>query len=197
MMPKTNCVTQDGEAVTMFRVGCGWLRQCLRSCRLPVDRTGKASGTLALTKLVADFMESESMGEQNLRQLIARIADDPTINNRDNFYNAFLTSKIGARLPDEYRSVQNGDTYSTIETDRIGVPTTNGPDGSPMLLVYCDIPSMIQKFPNDRFFELDGIVVLEMARKANHGIIVQNLVDDTPSWAGIPSEDVAKIFNAQ
>lgn len=137
------------------------------------------------------------MGEQNLRQLITRIADDPTINNRNNFYNALLTSKVGARLPDGYRLVQNGDTHSTIETDQIGVPTTNGPDGSPMLLVWCDIPSMIQKFPNDRFFELDGIVVLKMARKTNYGIIVQNMVDDPPSWAGIPGEEVAEILDAK
>ena len=146
-----------------------------------------------------DFFKRKPQPEPvtaSLASLVTLLADKPTFKNQNAFYQKLLTSKVGARLPSDYRSIVNGEQVVTSSNDQIGLPSTTMPDGTPMILVYCDIPQMVSLFPNDRFFELDGRVVLEMARSAKCGVIVQNQLDGKDSWAGVPREDVAPLLES-
>ncbi len=128
-----------------------------------------------------------------LSQLVTRVADEPTAENRNAFYRSLLVSKVGARVPNPKGSLQPG-THVTTQEDPIGIPNTTGPEGTTMLLVCCDIPQMAVLHPKDTFVEIDGRSVLQMAEKEGIGIIVQNLLDGKESWAGVPKEHVAKIL---
>jgi len=144
-----------------------------------------------------DFLRQKRSADAEAAALSATVsllADEPTLTNRDAFYDALLSSKVGARLPEGCQPSQRDDQDSRSASDQIGVPTTTAPDGTPMLLVYCDIPKMHRTNPDDRFFEIDGRVALEMALTAKCGIIVQNASNGESCWAGVPREDVAGIL---
>ena len=128
-----------------------------------------------------------------LSQLVTLVADKPTVKNRNAFYHSFLVSRVGARIPNPSGSLQAGIRVTTQE-DQVSLPTTTGPDGTTMILVYCDIPRMAAVHPEDTFIEVDGRVVLEMAEKENFGVIVQDLLEGKESWAGVPKEHVAEIL---
>ena len=132
--------------------------------------------------------------KRTLPELVTLLADYPTAENQNAFYSALLTSKVGARLPTDYQSVDHGQQITTTKDDQVSIPTTNGPDGTPMLLVHCDIPGMHELFPNDRFFEIEGRVVLEMAQTGNCGVIVQNSTDGRQSWAGVAKDIVTAVL---
>ncbi len=62
-------------------------------------------------------------------------------------------------------------------------------------MVCCDVPAMLAAFPDDRYFELDAHVVLEMAANNGTGVIVQNMLDGKQSWAAVNREDVADVLS--
>jgi len=136
------------------------------------------------------------MTSSSLSELVTIVADNPTIENRNKFYHSLLISKVGARIDNPDSRYKPG-TYITTKNDKIGIPSTKGPDGKPWLLVFCDIPRMCESQPNATFIEIDGRIVLEMAQKAGCGIIVQNMVDGRESWAGVLSEHISGILRGK
>ena len=71
---------------------------------------------------------------------------------------------------------------------------TTGPDGAPLLLVFCDIPGMAAANPDKFWFDLEGETLLKRALQNGAGIIVQNGLDGRDSWAGVPKDHVAGIL---
>jgi hypothetical protein len=134
--------------------------------------------------------------QMTLSQLVTLVADKPTTKNRNAFYRSLLVSKVGTRIQNTNGSFKPG-THVTTKEEQALIPTTIGPDGTTMILVYCDIPGMFAAYPRDAFIELDGRIVLEMAEKKNFGIIVQNLLGGNESWAGVPKEHVADILGGK
>ena len=127
-----------------------------------------------------------------LGQLVTLVADKPTAANRKAFYGRLLFSKVGARAPTTGLSLPSG-KHVTTEGENVRIPSTRGPDGNVYLLVCCDIPAMWAAFPEDRYFELDARVVLEMAARDGTGVIFQNMLDGKQSWFAVPKERVTDI----
>lgn len=132
-----------------------------------------------------------------LAETVTVLADHPTTENQHAFYRALLTSKVGSRLPADYQPVEHGQQVTASSNAPVTLPRTTAPDGTTMLLVYCDIPAMHKLFPNERFFELEGRAVLELARANSFGVIVQNAVDGRDSWAGVPKDDVPNVLSTK
>jgi hypothetical protein len=140
-------------------------------------------------------IRQQAVGQMTLARLVTLMADEPTPENMRAFYRLLLSSKVGARIPNPSHSLRPG-TGITTATDQMQIPSAKNPDGSPMLIVYCDIPGMAAAYPQDSFFEVEGRVVLEMAQRIGGGVIVQNGLDGRESWAGVPKEHIAWILSS-
>jgi hypothetical protein len=137
-------------------------------------------------------IRQQAVGEMTLAQIVTLMADEPTPENMRSFYRLRLYSKVGARVSNPNPTLTPGTRMAT-ETDQMQIPSVEGSDGSPMLIVYCDIPGMAAAYAQDYFFELEGRVVLEMAQRMGAGVIVQNGLDGKQCWARVPKEHVAWI----
>jgi len=141
-----------------------------------------------------DLFGGKRYETMTLGQLVTLVADNPIAENRNAFYGRLLFSKVGARASGS-APFQGSGKYVTKKDDNVGIPSVRRPDGNVYLVVYCDIPALWAAFPDDRFFELEARVVLEMAAGNGVGVIVQNLLDDKESWAAVPKEDVAEVLS--
>jgi hypothetical protein len=129
--------------------------------------------------LIKSMMEEmEVVAQRGLPELISLVAKEPTAENRDAFYRALLVSRVGVRNPNPPRSI----------------PTGRAPDGSPVLVVSCDILRLCAAYPRERFSELAARDVLKMARSAGGGVVVKNDLDGKGSWAAVPRDQVAEIL---
>ena len=128
----------------------------------------------------------------SLPDAVILLADAPTSANREAFFRTLVASRLGARTTAEIPPGQH-----TLGAQEVTFPTSTAPDGSPMILTWCDIPGMLTKFPDDRFFEVDARVVLQMAANSGFGIIVQYQSGDAPTWAGVGIDDVARILSSE
>jgi hypothetical protein len=106
---------------------------------------------------------------ETLRTLVQRLADEPTPANRDAFYRALVTAQVAVPLRAVPTGLRPGDA---VADGQLSVPTTSGPDGSVMLLVYTDQEAAIQSPQARAGFSLAGRVVLEMAAANRAGVIV-------------------------
>ncbi len=140
--------------------------------------------------------EDGDLGQMTLGQLVTLLADDNTPEASRAFFRALLVSKVGIRVTKPLGSIKSG-IYKTKKDDNITIPTGRAPNGEIVLLVYCDIPAMTAANPTEAFAEFDSRLVLEWARQAGYGVVVQNELDGKASWAGVPAADVVDILNGK
>jgi hypothetical protein len=138
----------------------------------------------------------KSLETMTLGELVTLVADKPTAENRDVLYGRLLFSKVGGRLPETAQGIAVG-THVTTKQDNVGIPSTQGPDGKVYLVVFCDIPAMQAEFPDERLFELDCRVVLEMAQGKGLGVILRNMLDSSQRWVAVPREVVPAILSGR
>lgn len=148
---------------------------------------------MEMLRRIKQFLRSRNTGNRSLPELVTLMADHPTISNRNAFYLALRTSRLGAYV-EELPPVVTAGEHRVQAGENFTVPTTTGPDGAPMLLVFCDIPGMAAANPNKSWFDLEGETLLNMALQNEAGIIVQNGLDGRQSWAGVPNSHVAGIL---
>ena len=127
-----------------------------------------------------------------LSATVLRLADEPTLGNRRRFYETFVKSRVGVRVPDEFRSVPLVN-HITSDEDRFSVPLTSLADGTPMLLVQADVDKLAQTEAGTTFMELAAKDVIEMAIENKAGIIIQAQAYGRQAWAGIAANDVANL----
>jgi hypothetical protein len=132
---------------------------------------------------------------ESLAHLVNILTDEPSVAHRDRFFLAFSNSKVAIPVQYPPAGMPSGGSYTVGPNDRIPFPETQGPDGDRWLVVYCDAVAMQAKDPRYAWAELAGRVVLEVARADGLGIIVQNMIGEQPSWAGISKEDVVQILS--
>ncbi len=138
--------------------------------------------------------DRKKLEQMTLGQLVTLVADDSSPDNVHALFHALLVSKVGARVPNPGGAIKSG-PHRTTANDHVKLPSTQAPDGSLMILVYCDIPAMFAAYPKDAFVELDSRTVLEMAKQAGMGVIVQNMLDGKESWVGVSKEQVIDILD--
>jgi hypothetical protein len=118
-----------------------------------------------------------------------KLADEPTIENRDAFYQAFVRSRVGVRATGDLSRLPHH--YVTKADDTFSIPKTTAPDGQAMLLLLADVDQLAKYEAHSSFIEMDAGVVLNMALKEHVGIIVQALLPGRSAWAGIPQSDIS------
>jgi SseB protein N-terminal domain len=123
--------------------------------------------------------------------LVARLADEPTVENRDAFYRALLTSEVAVPLQSVPPGLLPG---RAVASGQVGIPRTRGPDGSDMLLVYADEQSALQAPQAQGGLRVAGRVVLEMAAANRAGVIVVAGSGAGASWSGVPAEHVRSVL---
>ena len=128
----------------------------------------------------------------SLPEAVALLADAPTIENRSAFIRVLLDSQLGAPLPAAMQDLAGG-SHLADGSANFSFPNTTGPDGSVMMLSWCDIPKMNLMSTDKQYFAVDARVVLQMAFSNNCGIIVQCQTGPSPTWAGLSTDDVAEI----
>lgn len=121
---------------------------------------------------------------------VMKVADEPTPDNQSAFYNTFVKSRVGVRVPAEFGTVPSGE-YITTSNNRLSVPLARLPDGKPVLLVLADVDKLAQLEKASTFMELDAKDIIAMAIQNNIGIIVQASPPGREAWAGISANDVA------
>jgi SseB protein N-terminal domain len=137
---------------------------------------------------VMTLVEHEiSIGE--LSQRIMKVADDASPDNRNAFYEAFVKSRVGVRVPAEVGSVAPG-KYVTTNENKLSVPIARTPDGKLMLLVLADVDRLAKIEAAATFIEFDAKDIMNMAVNSQAGIIVQAWLRGREAWAGIPEQDV-------
>jgi hypothetical protein len=151
---------------------------------------------MRIAQKLRDLFGVKRYETMTLGQLVTLVVDNPTAANQEAFFGRLLFSKVGARAPTTGLSLPSG-KHVTTEGENVRIPSTRGPDGNVYLLVCCDIPAMWAEFPEDRYFELDARVVLEMAASNGTGVIFQNMLDGKQSWAAVPKEHVADILSGR
>jgi hypothetical protein len=130
---------------------------------------------------------------EGLRELVMRLADHPTPANQDAFYRGILTGQVAVPLRVLPSGVQPG-IEQVADGQQWSVPTTRGPDGRPMLLVYTDQQAAMQSPGVKAVFGIAGRVVLEMAQANGAGVIVATGYGAAGSWAGVPQDHVAALL---
>ena len=128
-----------------------------------------------------------------LPEAVTLLADAPTVENRSAFIRALLTSELGAPLPAAMHGMSGG-THRADGSENFAFPNTTGPDGSTMILTWCDIPELNRQSTDKQYFAVDARVVLQMAFSNKCGIIVQCQTGSSPTWAGLTTGDVAELF---
>lgn len=134
----------------------------------------------------------DPIGIAELSQSVLRVADEPSSDNRNAFYQAFVKNRVGVRVPAALGSVVSGN-YITTSENTVSVPIARLPDGKPMLLVLADVDKLAKLEAATTFVELDAKDVIKMAVDKNAGIIVQASLHGRQAWAGIPQQDVASL----
>jgi hypothetical protein len=119
------------------------------------------------------------MGE-TLRELVVRLADEPTLANQEAFYRALLAAQVAVPLKSLPAGVRPG--LNVAADGQLGVARTQGPDGSVMLLVYTDQQAALESSGARTGFTLQGRVVLEVAAANQAGVIVTTGYGPTASW---------------
>jgi hypothetical protein len=134
------------------------------------------------------------LNKHSLSDLINLLATQPTVEARNAFYRRLLQAKVGFILPKA--SINNPVAVPPLadSNDALGIPVSIAGDGTPLLLLYCDIPKLVQLWPSLSFVELDAIVALEMARNIQGGIIVRTSLDPTSAFAGVPSHHIEDVL---
>jgi hypothetical protein len=132
--------------------------------------------------------------ELALSELVTLLARRPRAEIRDAFYRRLLTAKVGARLSKPIGLLPA--SHGATQADQLSIPSTRLPNGMLCLVVFCDIPAMAKALPDERLFELDARVVLEMARDHGCGVVVQNALDGQKSWVAVTPEDVRALLAA-
>lgn len=140
--------------------------------------------------VMATDVDQSDVGQLSLT--ILRLADEPTPGNQRDFYETFVKSRVGVRLPGELGVIPSGD-YITTGDNRVSIPLARLPDGAPTLLVLADVDKLAKMEAGATFMELDARDVMNMAIQNNTGIIVQAWVPGREAWAGISAEDVVNI----
>jgi len=139
----------------------------------------------------------QNVSEMGLAELIAKVADEPTIKNRNAFYRAVVHSKLGLRLNEPMSDIPPGQSFITGQEIPLKVSTAMLPNGMKMLMAVCDTVRIWQINPNDHYIEMDAKVILQMALKDDYaGVMVRN-GDSKDSWGGIPVADILDILNGK
>jgi hypothetical protein len=130
---------------------------------------------------------------EGLRELVVRLADHSTAANQDAFYRDLLAGQVAVPLRVLPSGVQPG-TEQVADGQQWTVPTTRGPDGGLLLLVYTDPQAAMQSPGAKAVCGLSGRVVLEMAQANRAGVIVASGYGAAASWAGVPRDHVTALL---
>lgn len=131
-----------------------------------------------------------------LVEKVVHLANNPTEENKWNFYKELLRNKVGFRVPQNLGSVPSGEYVTNAGSD-LRIPTALSPSGETMLLVMANIPWLHEREPATVFGEMDGGEVLKIAKSVKAGVIVQVLGPDCSAWSGVPAADVVKILDEE
>jgi hypothetical protein len=129
----------------------------------------------------------------SLRELVLSFADDSTDGNQAAFFRGLVASQVAVPLRAVPPAAAPG-TDQVADGRQWSIPTTRGPDGRPMLLVYTDQQAAMQAPGAKAAFGVAGRVVLEMARANQAGVIVATGYGAASSWAGVAPQDVAALL---
>ena len=124
---------------------------------------------------------------------VLALADTRSPGNRDAFYAAFVSARVGAEAPSELGPIPPGD-YVLSGTVTMRLPLGGLPGGDPAIMVWADIRRMARRAAGTRFMEIAALDVAKLAVVKNAGIIVQACVGNRWGWAGIPRRDVKKLI---
>lgn len=131
--------------------------------------------------------------EYSLAELVARLADEPTVPNRDAFYSTLLGSRVSFAVGSLNPNMV-GD-HVVKNPDQMSIPTAPGPNGTAMLVVFSDRDSAIALKAGATFAEIDGRTLLQIALSNKASVIVQSLYQGKPSWSGVSPEHVATLLD--
>lgn len=129
-----------------------------------------------------------------LRDLVVQLADHPTPANQDAFHRGLLASRVSVPL----RTIPVGavaGTQSVRDGAQWPVPTTRGPDGGLMLLVYTDQRAAMEIPQTTVAFDIAARAILQMALTNGAGVIVATGHGVAASWAGVRRVDVRAVLS--
>ena len=127
------------------------------------------------------------MGKK-LRELVERLAAEPTAANRDAFRRGLLMSSVWTPL----RPALEGDAGARHPPG----PMTPGPDGAPTLLVYADGHSALREPGVRSAGGGSGRLMLERALAAGVGLMVTTGHEPTAARAVVPRGEVAAVLES-
>jgi SseB protein N-terminal domain len=125
----------------------------------------------------------------SLSDAVKKVADEPSHENRDSFYDRFLESRVGIRAPATLGALSPGD-YVTSSESKITIPVATLRDGKRMLLVLADVDKLAEWEAATTFLAFNSKDVLQMGLDNHAGIMVQAELPGYECWAGIPEVDV-------